>query len=198
MDGLLLALCAVAEPNKGADIQIVGIVVFLGVFLFGILAVLFATFVAGCIIFALLPGRARLFTRIGILLVFLPVFIQTAKRGPRGYLEWLIHPSIRENEANQKAKKELTQKSKASGVLSVEREPDGVQITQQQRSIGTSAGCVYREIESRNPPLLSWRLRNIPSGSFRRKNEFSGEGDPYVSLQRSACGWEFAARVRVR
>ena len=58
VDGLLLALCATAlaylslpilvrqsmalgeaaEPNKGADIQIVGIVVFLGVFLFGILA----------------------------------------------------------------------------------------------------------------------------------------------------------------
>jgi hypothetical protein len=149
VDGLLLALCAAAltylslplivkvstalgqaaEPNKGADIQIVSVVVFLGVFLFGILAVFCASLVVGCVIFALLPSRARLFTRIGLLVVFLPVFMQTASRGPQGYFDWLINPSVRQNEAKQKAKNELERKLHASGALTVEEKPDGVKIT---------------------------------------------------------------------
>ncbi|MGB2890989.1 MAG: hypothetical protein WBC04_25135 [Candidatus Acidiferrales bacterium] len=149
VDGLLLALCAAAlaylsvpflakwgialgnagEPNKGADIKIVSVIVFLGVFLLGVLAVFCAAFVTECIILAMLPNRARLVTRIGLVVVFLPVFVETARRGPRGYVDWLINPSIRENEAKQTAKSELERKLKASGALSVEREPDGIKIT---------------------------------------------------------------------
>ena len=63
------------------------------------------------------------------MVVFLPVFIETARRGPLGYLDWLIHPSLRQNEAKQKAKSELECKLKASEALSVERERDGIKIT---------------------------------------------------------------------
>jgi hypothetical protein len=147
VDGLLLLLCAaslaylsvpplaklgVAIGNKvdtSGDIRVLGVVVFLGILFLGVVAVFGATFVTGCLIFAILPNRARLFTRIGLVVVFLPVFIQTAKRGPRGYLDWLIDPSIRQNEAKQKAKSELERKLKASEALSVEREPDGIKIT---------------------------------------------------------------------
>jgi hypothetical protein len=63
------------------------------------------------------------------MVVFLPVFIETARRGPLGYLDWLIHPSLRQNEAKQKAKSELECKLKASEALSGERERDGIKIT---------------------------------------------------------------------
>ena len=149
IDGLLLSLCAAAltyismpllvklsillgnaaEPNKGADIQVVGVVVFLGVLFLGVLALFCASFILECLLFAMLPGRARLVARIGLVVILLPVFIQTARRGPRGYFDWLINPSIRENEAKQKAKSELERSLKASGALTVEREPDGLQLT---------------------------------------------------------------------
>jgi hypothetical protein len=149
VDGLLLSLCAAAltyvsvpllvklstllgdaaEPNKHADIQVVGVVVFLGVLFLGVLMVFGASFILGCLVFAMVSGRARLVARIGIVVIFLPVFMQTARRGPRGYFDWLINPSIRENEAKQKAKNELERNLKASGALTVEREPDGIQIT---------------------------------------------------------------------
>ncbi len=70
------------------------------------------------------------------MVVFLPAFIETARRGPRGYLDWLIDPSVLQNEAKQKAKgelerklKALERKLKASEALSVEREPDGIKIS---------------------------------------------------------------------
>lgn len=62
------------------------------------------------------------------MVVFLPVFIETARRGPQGYLDGLIHPAIRQNEAKQKAKRELERKLKASEALTVERESDGIKI----------------------------------------------------------------------
>jgi hypothetical protein len=111
------------------DIRVVGVVVFLGILFLGVAEVFCGAFVSECLILAMLPNRARLFTRIGLMVVFLPVFIATARRGPRGYLDWLIDPSIRQNEAKQKAKGELERKLKASEALSVEREPDGIQIT---------------------------------------------------------------------
>jgi hypothetical protein len=147
VDGLLLVLCAAAlaclsvpslaklgvaagnAVDTSGDIRVVGVVVFVGILFLGVVAVLFTTFVSGCLILVMLPNRARLFTRIGLMVVFLPVFIQTARRGPRGYLDWLVDPSMRQNEAKQKAKGELERKLKASGALSVEREPDGVKIT---------------------------------------------------------------------
>jgi hypothetical protein len=148
VDVLLLALCAAAltylsvplvlklstalgeaaEPNKRADIQAVGALVFLGVFLFAISAVFLASFAAGGLTLANVSGRTRLIARIGLLVVFLPVFIQTARRGPRGYFDWLINPSIRENEEKQKSKSELQRKLQASGALSLKREPDGIKI----------------------------------------------------------------------
>jgi hypothetical protein len=147
VDGLLLVLAAaslaylsvpflaklgVALGNAidtSGDIRVVGVIVFLGILFLGVVAVFCATFVTGCLILAILPNRARLFTRIGLTLVFLPVFIATARRGPRGYLDWLINPSIRQNQAKQKAKGELERKLKASEALSVEREPEGIKIT---------------------------------------------------------------------
>jgi hypothetical protein len=147
VDGLLLILCAAAlaylsvsplaklgaavgnKVDTGGDIRVVGVVVFLSILFLGVVAVLFATFATGCLIFAILPTRARLITRIGLMVVFLPVFIETARRGPRGYLDWLINPSIRQNEAKQKAKRELERKLKASETLSMEREADGIKIT---------------------------------------------------------------------
>jgi hypothetical protein len=147
VDGLLLVLCAaslaylsvpllakwgVALGNKvdtSGDIRVVGVVVFLGILFLGVVAVFCAALVAGCLLLAVLPNSARLIARIGLLVVFLPVFIQTARRGPRGYFNWLINPSIRQNEARQKTKRELEGKLKASEALSVEREPDGIRIT---------------------------------------------------------------------
>jgi hypothetical protein len=147
VDGLLLALCAAslaylsvpflanlgtalgnAVDNHG-DIRVVGVAVFLGILFLGVVTVFCTAFVTECLIFALLPNRTRLFTRIGLMVVFLPVFIETARKGPRGYLDWLIDPSIRQNEAKQKAKGELERTLMVSGALSVEREPDGVKIT---------------------------------------------------------------------
>jgi hypothetical protein len=78
---------------------------------------------------AKLPSRAKLLTRLALLLVFLPVFIETVRNGPHGYLDWLIDPSFGQIEAKQKAKSELERKLKASGALSVEREPDGIRVS---------------------------------------------------------------------
>jgi len=147
VDGLLLVFCAASlaylcvpflaksgaalgnAVDTSGDIRVVGVVVFLGILFLGVVTVFCATFVAGCLILAILPNRVRLFARIGLVVVFLPVLLETARRGPRGYLDWLIDPSIRQNEAKQKAKSELERKLKASGALSLEREPDGIKIT---------------------------------------------------------------------
>src|SRR5580704_8866522 len=147
VDGLLLVLCAAAlgylsvaplarlgaavgnKVDTGGDIRVLGVIIFLGILFLGVVAVFCTTFATGCLLFAILPNRVRLIARIGLLVVLLPVFIQTARRGPRGYLDWLIDPSIRQNEAKQKAKRELERKLKASGALSVEQELDGIKIT---------------------------------------------------------------------
>jgi hypothetical protein len=147
IDGLLLFLCAASvgylsvpplaklgvglgnKADTSGDIRVLGVVVFLGILFLGVVAVFCAALVAGCLILAVLPNSTRLFARIGLLVVLLPVFIQTARRGPRGYLDWLTNPSIRQNEARQKTKQESERKLKASEALSVEREPDGIQIT---------------------------------------------------------------------
>ena len=146
LDGLLLVLCAASlaylsvpslaklgtemgnAVDTHGDIRVVGVVVFVGILFLRVVAVFFTTF-TGCLIFAMLPNRARLVTRIGLMVVFLPAFIETARRGPRGYLDWLIDPSVLQNEAKQKAKGELERKLKASEALSVEREPDGIKIS---------------------------------------------------------------------
>jgi hypothetical protein len=146
VDGLLLIPCAAAlgyfsvpslarlgavmgnAVDTGGDIRVVGVVVFVGILFLGVVAVFCTTLATGCLIFAILPNRVRLFTRIGLLVIFLPIFIQTARRGPRGYLDWLINPSIRREEAKQKAKSELERKLKASEALIVEREADGIKI----------------------------------------------------------------------
>jgi hypothetical protein len=149
VDGLLLALCAAAitylslplvvklstvlgnaaEPNKNADIQAIGVLVFLGVFLFAISAVFLGSFVAGVVMFAKLPARLRLAARIGIFVMFLPVFAASAKRGPRRYFDYLIDPRVRENEARLKSKNKLERALQASTALTVEREPEGIRVT---------------------------------------------------------------------
>jgi hypothetical protein len=147
VDGLLLVLCAAAlgylsvaplarlgaavgnKVDTGGDIRVLGVIIFLGILFLGVVAVFCTTFATGCLLFAILPNRVRLIARIGLLVVFLPVFIQTARRGPRGYLDWLIDPSIRQNEAKQKAKRELERKLKASEALRVEQDADGIKIT---------------------------------------------------------------------
>jgi hypothetical protein len=149
VDRLLLALCALAltylsvplvvkvsialsragEPDPHADIQIIGVLVFLGAFLFAISAVFCASLGIGVLIFSISPNRVRWITRIAIMAVFLPVFLETVKRGPQGYFNWRLNPSIRQNEAKQKAQSELERKLKMSQALSLEEERDGVQIT---------------------------------------------------------------------
>jgi hypothetical protein len=106
-----------------------GVVIFLSILFLGVVAVFGGVFVIGCFVLAVLPNRARLLIRIGLVVVFLPAFIEVARRGPRGYLDRLIYSSIRQNEAKQKAKGELERKLKASEALRVEWEPDGVKIT---------------------------------------------------------------------
>jgi hypothetical protein len=196
VDGLLLVLCAAAlaylsgpflaklgvalgnSVDTSGDIRVVGVIVFLGILFLGVVAVFCATFVTGCVIFAILPNRARLFTRIGLMVVFLPVFIGTARRGPRGYLDWLIDPSIRQNEAKQKAKGELERKLKASEALRVEREPDGIQITNNtdqlarvqvtfiRRTKDSIHNC-YPGQSATFPPSLSDEEMNLPPRETR-------------------------------
>jgi hypothetical protein len=128
----VLARLGVALGNSvdtSGDIRVVGVVVFLGILFLGVVAVFCAALVAGCFTLAVLPNSVRLIARIGLVVVLLPVFIQTARRGPRGYLDWLIDPSIRQNEAKQKTKQELERKLKASEALGVEWKPDGIQVT---------------------------------------------------------------------
>jgi hypothetical protein len=128
----LLAKWGVALGNAvdtSGDIRVLGVGVFLGILFLGVVAVFCAALVAGCLFLAVLPNSARLIARIGFLVVLVPVFIQTARRGPLGYFNWLIDPSIRQTEAKQKTKRELERKLKASEALSVERKQDGVQIT---------------------------------------------------------------------
>jgi hypothetical protein len=198
VDGMLLSLCAAAltyislpllvklstllgdaaEPNRHADIQAIGVIAFLGVFLFGILVVFCASFILECLIFAKLSGRARLVARIGIVVIFLPVFIQLARRGPRGYFDYLIIPSVRENEAKQKAKSELERNLKASGALTVEREPDGLQLTNntdqllrvQVMFITRSGQNIYQCYPGQSasfPPAPSDEEMNLPARATR-------------------------------
>jgi hypothetical protein len=125
---LSTALGPAVEPNKRRDIQAVAAIVFLGVFLFTISAVFCASILAGCLVFARLPSRARWFTRIGLIVLLMPVFVPIAKSGPRGYFNWATNPSIRDNQANQKSKSELQRTLKESAALSVERQSDGIRI----------------------------------------------------------------------
>jgi len=100
IDGLLLFLCAASvtylsvpslakfgvglgnKVDTSGDIRVLGVVVFLGILFLGVVAVFCAAVVAGCFILAVLPNSARLFARIGLLVVLLPVFIQTARERP--------------------------------------------------------------------------------------------------------------------
>lgn len=118
---LSTALGNAVEPNKHADIQAVGPSFSLEYFYSQFWRFFCASLIIGYFILARLPSRVRLFTRVGLMLVLLPVFIPMAKRGPRGYFDWLTNPSIRENEAKQKSKKKLQRKLKESGARRIER-----------------------------------------------------------------------------
>jgi hypothetical protein len=216
VDGLLLALCAASlaylsvpflaklgaalgnAADTHGDIRVVGVAIFLGILFLGVVAVFCAAFVSECLILAMLPHRARLLTRIGLLVVFLPVFIETARRGPRGYLDWLIDPSIRQNEAKQKAKRELERKLMASGVLSVEREPDGIRITNntdqlvrvQVAFITRSKEFIYKCYPGQSatlPPSPSDEEMNLPSRETRLF--LFGEARANTG-SRSECGFD--------
>jgi hypothetical protein len=111
VDGLLLVLCAASlaylsvpslarlgaalgnAVDTGGDIRVVGVIVFVGILFLGVVAVFCTAFVTGCLIFAILPNRARLFTRIGLMVVFLPVFIETAGMRSAG-IPRLAHRSV--------------------------------------------------------------------------------------------------------
>jgi hypothetical protein len=216
IDGLLLFLCAASlaylsvpslaklgvglgnKVDTSGDIRVVGVVVFLGILFLGVVAVFCAAVVAGCFILAVLPNSARLFARIGLQVVLLPVFIQTARRGPRGYLDWLINPSIRQNEARQKTKQELESKLKASEALSVEREPDGIQITNntdqlarvQVTFIRRAKDAIYNCYPGQSatfPPALSDEQMNLAPRETRVY--LFGEARANTSLNRE-CGFD--------
>jgi hypothetical protein len=218
VDVFLLVLCAVSlaylcvpslaklgvvmgnavEPNKHADIQIVGVIVFLGVFLVGVLAVFCAAFAAGSLILAMVPNSARLFVRIGLVVVLLPVFIQTARRGPHGYFDWLINPSIRENETKQESKTELNRKLKESQALSVKRQPDGIKIINntdqlvrvQVAFISRSNDPIYQCYPGQSatlPPSPSDEEMNLPSREARLF--LFGEAHTGTGSQR-LCGFD--------
>jgi hypothetical protein len=196
VDGLLLMLCAAAlaylsvplfakwgaalgnavEPR--GDIRVLGVIVFLGILFLGVVAVFCATFVAGGVLLVMLPKNARLFTRLALLVFFVPVFMQTAKRGPRGYLYWLIDPSVRQNEAKQKAKNDLERKLKTSGALSVEREPDGIRISNNTDQLARVQVAFTRRADRQIyscypgqsatfPPALSDEQMNLPPRETR-------------------------------
>jgi len=77
VDGLLLVLCAASlaylslpflaksgvalgnAVDTGGDIRVVGVVVFLGILFLGVMAVFFATFISGCLIFVILPNLQK-------------------------------------------------------------------------------------------------------------------------------------------
>jgi hypothetical protein len=130
--------------------------------------------------------------------VLLPVFIQTARRGPRGYLDWLINPSIRQNEAKQKTKRELERKLKASEALSVEREPDGIQITNntdqlvrvQVTFIRRTKDAIYNCYPGQSatfPPSPSDEQMNLAPRETRVY--LFGEARAHTSLNRE-CGFD--------
>lgn len=194
------ALGEAVEPNKGADIRVIEVVVFLGVIFLGLLALFCAPFVIGCVIFAVIPSRARIVGRIGLALLLLPVFLQTAKRGPTGYFYWLINPSIRENEAKQKAKNDLQRRLKAAGVLTVEREsdPPGIRITNntdqwvrvQVAFLTRSSAEIYHCYPGESatfPPALSDEKMNLPPRETRTflLSEASSHTD-----SRRECGFD--------
>jgi hypothetical protein len=175
---LSLAIGNAAEPNPHADIQAVGVLVFLGVMLFGVSAVLCAGFVTPYILLAKLTSRARLFARIGLIVVFLPVFLGIAQRGPRGYFDWLVIPSIREHEAKQEGKDALERRLKASGALSVKLETEGIKIINRSdqlvrvqvafitKSSGTIQKC-YPGQSATLPPAPSDEEMNLPPREAR-------------------------------
>jgi hypothetical protein len=77
VDGLLLVLCAASlaylsvpflaklgvalgnSVDTHGDIRVVGVIVFLGILFLGVVTVFCTTFAAGCLIFTILPDRAR-------------------------------------------------------------------------------------------------------------------------------------------
>jgi hypothetical protein len=149
VDGLLLLLCAasltyfslplvhdlivVATPHESGDIKIFSVLVlFIGVPL-AICVIFFGSFAVGCLVLALLPGRGRLFTRAGMFLLLSPAAVQLFQAGPREFLRVglyrLANPEHLEIEARNNQKMKLQRQLRASGVLSVEREADGVRVT---------------------------------------------------------------------
>jgi len=224
VDGLLLVLCAAAlaylsvaplakfgaavgnKVDTGGDIRVLGVLVFLAILFVGVVAVFCTTFATGCLVFAILPDRTRLIARIGLLVVFLPVFMQTARRGPRGYFDWLIDPSIRQNEAKQKAKSELERKLKASEVLRVEQDADGVKITNNTDQLARVQVMFIRRADpsiypcypgqSRTfPPALSDEEMNLPPREtrlflFREAHGNSGSNHECGFDEYAVWGWD--------
>jgi hypothetical protein len=149
VDGMLLFLCAASltylslplihdliaavAPHESGDIKILSVLVlFIGaplaicLFFFGFLAV-------GCLVLALLPGRGKLFARAGMILLLSPVAVALFQQGPRELLRVglyrLVSPEHLEIEARSKQKIEVQRRLRASGALSVEREADGIRVT---------------------------------------------------------------------
>jgi hypothetical protein len=124
-----MAISKSLEPNPGADIQPIGVFSFFLAMIWGGTIIFFVYFVLAWYALGKLPDRGKLFARLGIVMLFMPILIQAAMRGPREYFYRLVNPASREARERLEAKRELERRLRASGVLSVQREIDGIRVS---------------------------------------------------------------------
>jgi hypothetical protein len=149
VDGLLMVLCAASltyfslplihdlivavTPHESGDIRIFSVLVFLIIAPLASCLVFVGSFVVGCLTLALLPSRSRPFAPLGMILLLSPVAVQLFRAGPREFVRVgfyrLAEPRHLEIEAGNNAKLALQRHLRASTALSVEREADGVRVT---------------------------------------------------------------------
>jgi hypothetical protein len=111
-------------------------------------------------------------------LLLLPVFFEAVRADPQAYLGRLMNPAVRESQERQRAKSELQRRLKASGVLSVQRETDGLRVSNhsdqlvrvQVEFISRSGEYIVQCSPSQSgtfPPSPTDEQMNLPAGETR-------------------------------
>lgn len=175
-------LMAAVTPHESGDIKIVGVLVLLVIAPLTTCFVFFSFFAAGCLILALLPGRSRLYAPAGMMLLLSPVAVNIVRIGPREVLRVglyrLAEPRHLEIEAANKAKMDLQRRLRASGALSVEREADGIRVTNNTDQLvrvqvnfrdwsGKHYGSCFPGQSATFPPAESDTEMNLPAKEVR-------------------------------
>jgi len=122
-------LLLVSMLHESGDIRPLGFFVYGGVGLLLVCLTFLGAWAVGFLVFGFVSERLRVVCRVTLCILLVPIFAGILRLGPDQYFHLLVHPEIRASHEKYKAAQRLQQELKASRALTIERETNGIAVT---------------------------------------------------------------------